>query len=283
MTAIRKYLLAFYRFLYWVLKLSIVGWLPPEWQKAIVPIAIPTRENNFQPIGTGFLLHYNEFNCVITAKHVVLDKDGQQKTGRFILLNQKDGRMKYISLDETAKEGVTWKPHPEKDLAATICPLNPEIDDFRRFTPQLFEEFANIREGDDVFFLGFPLGITTPERITPIVRGGMIALRKNDDTFLIDANVFPGNSGSPVFFKPSPFELTPKGLTLGKIRPPKLIGVISSYISYLDVAISRQTHRPRISFEENSGLADVLSVRFIRETLDSSDFRNMLQMFSNVK
>lgn len=257
--------------------LSIAGWLPAEWQKAIVPLAVQEKEDHYLPIGTGFLLEYAKFNCLLTAKHVVLEKSGQQRTGLFILLNQIGGGISATSMDWLTEHGVTWIPHHEQDLAATLCPLKPKIQDFKTFTPQHFEEFSNIREGDDVFFLGFPLGITTTLKITPLVRGGMVALRKDDDTFLIDANVFPGNSGSPVFFKPCPFEFSSEGLSLGKVRPPKLIGLVTNFIAYREVAVSQQTGAPRISFEENSGLATVLSVKFIKETLDSSDFQNMFK------
>jgi len=256
----------------------VAGWLPPEWAKAILPIAVQEDANAYTPIGTSFLLAFGGFNCLVTAKHVVL-RDGQPRTGLFILNNLRNGNIIAKSFDVFAREGVQWIPHPEKEIAATICPMNPEIDDYRRFSETLFEEFANIREGDDIFFLGFPLGIVVPSKVTPIVRSGMVALKKNDDTYLIEANAFPGNSGSPVFFKPCPFELGPSGLTLGRIRPPKLIGIMVSSISYRDVAVSKQTGDERVIFEENSGLANVLSVSSIRETLNSPDFQNMLRRF----
>lgn len=257
--------------------MSIAGWLPPEWSKAILPIAIRVDTDKYTPVGTSFLISFGGFNCLITAKHVVFDKHAQRRTGLFMLNNLLDGGIVHKSFDALFDQGVKWVPHPEKDIAATICPMREERDDFRRFAEDLFEDFDNIREGDDIFFLGFPLRLVTPNRITPMVRGGMVALKRDDDTFLIDANVFPGNSGSPIFFKPSPFQMGPKGLSLGKIRGSKLLGVITSYISYRDVAVSPQTGRERIAFEENSGLADVLSTRFIREILNSQDFQNMIQ------
>jgi len=256
--------------------MSIAGWLPPEWQKAIMPIAVQEVSGAFTPIGTSFLLAFGGFNCVITAKHVVL-KDGQPRTGLFMLNNLRNGSVIAKGFEQFAREGVNWVSHPEQDIAATVCPMNPEADDFKRFSENMLEDFANIREGDDVFFLGFPLGITLPRRVTPIVRSGMVALKGDDDTYLIEANAYPGNSGSPIFFKPCPFELGSSGLTLGRIRPPKLTGIMVSFIPYRDVAVSKQTGEERIIFEENSGLANVLSVRFIRETLSSQAFQDMLR------
>ncbi len=259
--------------------MSIAGWLPPEWSKAILPIAIRVDTDKYTPIGTSFLISFGGLglNCLITAKHVVFDEHAQRRTGLFMLNNVLSGGMIAKSFDALFDQGVQWIPHPEKDIAATVCPMVQSRDDFRGFTEGLFEDFGNVREGDDIFFLGFPLRIVTPSRITPMVRGGMVALKHENDTFLIEANAFPGNSGSPVFFKPSPFGMTPKGLSLGNVRQSKLIGVITASVSYRDVAISQQTGRPRIIFEENSGLADVLSMRFIREILNSPNFNNMVQ------
>ena len=48
----------------------------------------------------------------------------------------------------------------------------------------------------------------------------------------------------------------------------RLIGVISRYLPYEDVAISAQTRKPRIIFQENSGLATVVPVDVIQETVD---------------
>ncbi len=50
-----------------------------------------------------------------------------------------------------------------------------------------------------------------------------------------------------------------------------LIGVIKSYIPFQDIAISQQTNRSRIIFEENSGLSLVEPVDYIFETIDEDD------------
>jgi hypothetical protein len=52
-----------------------------------------------------------------------------------------------------------------------------------------------------------------------------------------------------------------------------LIGVISSYIPYSDTAISLQTKRPRITFEENSGLCIVIPSNEITKLINSEDVK----------
>ncbi len=56
----------------------------------------------------------------------------------------------------------------------------------------------------------------------------------------------------------------------------KFIGIIGEYLPYQEVAISTQTGRPRVVFEENTGLSRVWSVNFIREIVESNTFKQQL-------
>lgn len=51
------------------------------------------------------------------------------------------------------------------------------------------------------------------------------------------------------------------------INKAYLLGVVRDYIPYIDTAFSLQTKRPRVTFEENSGLADVIPADYIEETI----------------
>jgi hypothetical protein len=46
-----------------------------------------------------------------------------------------------------------------------------------------------------------------------------------------------------------------------------LIGVVRAYLPYTDVALSQQTGQIRMVSQENSGLAEVLPVDYINETI----------------
>jgi S1-C subfamily serine protease len=126
--------------------------------------------------------------------------------------------------------------------------------------------------GDGVFVLGFPMGISgTLQRNYVIARHGTIA-RINDvlesaaATFLIDALIYPGNSGGPVVSAPN----------ITTIQGTKaqdhayLIGMVRSYLPYTDVALSQQTGQPRMISQENSGLAEVIPVDYINQTIEAS-------------
>jgi S1-C subfamily serine protease len=125
--------------------------------------------------------------------------------------------------------------------------------------------------GNDVFVLGFPMGISgTEQRNYVIARHGTIA-RINDVldvggmAFLIDALVFPGNSGGPVVSVPS---FTAIQGTKSQDRA-YLIGMVRDYLPYRDVLSSAQTGEARAISEENSGLAEVIPMDYINETIDA--------------
>jgi hypothetical protein len=125
-----------------------------------------------------------------------------------------------------------------------------------------------VTAGDGVFVLRFPMGLSGVQRNYVIVRQGAIAriselLDKVSPTFMLDALVFPGNSGGPVILRP---EITSISGTKSQTNA-YLIGVVIDYRPYIDTAVSQQTRRPRISFEENSGLADVLPVDVVNEAI----------------
>lgn len=46
-----------------------------------------------------------------------------------------------------------------------------------------------------------------------------------------------------------------------------LLGIVAAYLPYQDVAISSQTRRPRVIFEENSGLASVFPVDHVENVV----------------
>jgi hypothetical protein len=110
-----------------------------------------------------------------------------------------------------------------------------------------------------------------------IIKSGIIAriedvLIGRSDVLLIDVLVFPGSSSGPVVLRP---EITSISGTPAQNRS-YLIGMVISYQPYIDVAVSQQTQRPRITFEENSGLASVLPTDYIAAAI-VADQKNILR------
>ena len=77
--------------------------------------------------------------------------------------------------------------------------------------------------------------------------------------------IFPGNSGGPVVNKPEIISVE----GTNSVPSPYLIGIVASYLTYTDTAVSKQTGQSRVVFEENSGLAVVIPADYILETIDT--------------
>ena len=125
-----------------------------------------------------------------------------------------------------------------------------------------------IAAGDGVFVLGFPMNLAGQQRNYVIVRQGAIArisemIENASPTFMIDAFVFPGNSGGPIVLKPDAIAIQGTKAHLNAA----LIGMVIQSRLYLDNAVSQQTGHARILFEENAGLADVVPIDLVDEAI----------------
>jgi len=169
-----------------------------------------------------------------------------------------------VNVTETiVREGVqgTWLP---LDLLVTPERLKNE----------------NITVGDEIFLLGYPAAIFDPRNVSPILRTGVIAtvplegyafnetLRASYglpdwiDGFLVDANVFPGSSGSVVVLKQQPTTIGPCGETVvsGAKKIPYVLGIVSGSIPIADAALGTV---------QRMGLGVVYSANTIREVIES--------------
>jgi hypothetical protein len=172
-----------------------------------------------------------------------------------------------------------WAGHPDDAVDIAATPVNFSLLQAAGMQVHFFESdnhvirahemaAAGVTEGDSLFVLGYPMGMVGSHRSVVTVRSGTLArvrdtLMGAEKTFLVDATVFPGNSGGPVVTKPEVVAIP--GTT--PVADARLIGVVRSYVSYTDYAISPQTGRTRATFEENAGLAEVHPVEYIEQTV----------------
>jgi len=253
-----------------------------EIKKKVVFIGKVDHEGRPQFQATGFLVSVQNIYHLLTAKHVVVNiKTGELQDNEMLaFFNSKNGEIASRSIKDIKRRfGVNWIFHQNAEVDIAIIPfgLDPQKDDVKVIPDNLFLLPDSLFELYDVFFLSYQPGVEFQKRISPIIRSGTISIINEDETFHVDASAFPGNSGSPVFLKPSPIRFGDQGISIcGDQLGGQFIGIIGEYIPYQEVAISTQTGRPRVIFEENTGLSKVWSVTFIREILESSAFGEQL-------
>lgn len=262
--------------------------LPKGYLDAVVSIELSKGDNNFQAIATGFLVGFlsgekNEHGdslfriFLVTNKHVF-----NNKKEVWLRFNKGLGSTRYKIDLVNENNGKIWSMHTDSNVDVAVIPINANKlkEDGIEFAwiPDNLMAFSDIiktlgiTQGDDVFVLGFPMGLTGKEKNYVIVRGGVIARLDEEiidttKTFLIDSFVFPGNSGGPVILKPTIVSI--EGTK--PINKAYVIGIINGYKPYEEIAYSLQTDppEPRIKFIENSGLASVVPLDYVREIISS--------------
>lgn len=263
--------------------------LPHFFLDAVVAIGVGDDPAERDWIGTGFLYgaldkksvreRKSYFVFLVTNKH---NLEGHTKI--WIKFNAVSGSgSQDFDAPLYARNGrELWIRHPNDDVDLGAIFINAHVlrsknmrfayfkDDEHTYTiAQMKSE--GVTEGDGIYVLGYPMRLVDSRWQSAICRVGCIAriqdvITTGSGDLLIDASVFPGNSGGPVVLQLESMAI--KGTK--SINRANLIGVVQSYLAYQDVAISRQTGRARITFDENSGLASVIPVDRINELMSAS-------------
>ena len=267
--------------------------LPPFMRDTVVAIGIDRDKDERRWVGTGFLYgtpipNHSEGSdtlykvWLVTNKHVL--RGLKQAYLKFNAADSGDSKDYRIAL--MAKNGrPLWIGHPDEDIDVAAMPLNASAlkREKRRFSffgsgahtmNRSDMVAADVSEGEGLFVLGFPMGLVGESRQYATCRAGCLArvrdfLEDRSKDLLADIWVFPGNSGGPVVIQPSAYAIT----GTSRVQKADLIGIVKSYVSYRDVAMSQQTGRPRVIFEENSGLTAFESVDSIDETIALAEKR----------
>jgi Trypsin-like peptidase domain len=219
---------------------------------------------------------------LVSNKHVV----AKSETGTvFFMERSADGQplLGEPFLVKSERFAHQWHGHPDDSVDIAVMPLSYQLDMIGKggailhLRPVLSGEiadpsvFGNLDIATPVLFVGFPNGMFDEKHYLPIVRRGYVATSPDLDfngrpVFLIDASVFPGSSGSPVF--------TVGDSLIGGTPALKLLGVISAvYTQSTDGTISWRpvptNQVPVPSINQMIDLGVVFKSRCIRETISS--------------
>jgi len=203
-------------------------------------------EEGIENIGTSFIFNYNvgdkNYLFLVTNKHVVSDA----KVGVLTFIKGEGGKPKLGEAHSVTIRDFDkfWTCDKKYDVA--IAPLAPvlshlqknEISIFFKAIPQTFvpdeTQLNSLDAIEEVVFVGYPGGFYDKKHFLPIIRKGTTATPPYIDfngqkTFLIDASVFPGSSGSPVFLynRGEYFDKTKKSFIIGAERL-LFLGILSA-------------------------------------------------------
>lgn len=263
--------------------------VPADIKKVITFLFADDREP--RPIGTGFWVavpakedKQKLFCYVATARHVV---NGMSSVLLRLNLARSDQPSGFVRIDLTTGNTVPLlHPNPAVDIAAIpFAPPQDEGVDFKviqkdMFAMRDFRERETVSEGDEVFFIGLMPQVYGKLRNTPVVRHGWIAL-VTDEPFetengeanylYIEANSYPGNSGSPVFLRFGPIRQAGT-ITVGGDRI-MLLGVMHGYLQQgrpVD-RVGVESAAKTLAFFENINIAMVCPVDYLAEILESPE------------
>lgn len=236
--------------------------------------------------GTGFLIAVDDIFYVVTAKHVAaaIQEGGISKGQAVVAFNNRVGMPMLLSLADIERQfDVRWVLDPTADIAAHPFAIRQDYD-VRVVPASSFLPDEALSELQDVFFVAYHPEVTYGAKVKPIFRRGMVSLIA-DRVVYLDAFVFPGNSGSPVYTKPSPVSFHDGGVVVGEATGCQLAGMIVAYVPYRDTAYSHQTQRPRVIFEENSGLAEMVPssaiMAFTKSTVFQEQHRRIIKLYTS--
>lgn len=250
-------------------------------------IRIETTAIDGTPVGSGTSFVFRDPDSVsghdlflVSNKHVI--KSGWNAY-LFFTKQSEDGKPILGEPFTVHMEGfeVQWCGHPDENVDVAVMPLSWQLDSIAKDNYRAFlrpvtvddlatdDDFLKLDIASPVLFVGYPNGMFDQKHYTPIVRQGNVATPAELDfngepIFLIDASVFPGSSGSPVFSYEHSWD--------GNIARVKLLGLISAVFTQrtdgtIEWIPAPTNVVPIPSVRQMIDLGVVFKARLIRETI----------------
>jgi hypothetical protein len=293
-----------------LLAVSIAMWcasagaapLPPDIIKVVSFIFLADEDgklardpaNNPRPYGTGFFVGIKVGDgsrmsaYLVTAKHVLKDKEGHDLKKAYVRVNAKNGDPQFALMELFDNNISRVYTHPDPTVDIAVVPVSPDetILDFKVIPEEMLTTKASfddlkISEGSDIFFVGLFANFYGEHKNFPIARFGRVAMVpgekipwkdgnnpvQNADLYLLETQTYGGNSGAPVFFYLG-MDRTPGQLMLGtEIR---LAGVMRGYFNNNDLVKFLQSPTAAIPYySQNIGIAAVTPSYLLHEILYS--------------
>ena len=245
-----------------------------EHQMAYITVRIFTQnpsESVKSVHGTGFLYRSN-FTLndgspssrlfLISNKHVFVNPTRTMT----ITVNKKknDGSLDIGNVESITFPGFTdrYYPHPEQNVDLACVDVTSRVEGKSLYIKHLDDKFLTpinyekVALGSDVLFVGYPNDFYDTHNNLPLARKGSLSSIPNVDfegkgELVIDAEVFEGSSGSPVFTHWD--------------NNYSLLGVLSRSVIRSEPLLGRTI---AIRVNEHIGLGIIVKQRHVRELID---------------
>ncbi len=253
-------------------------------------LRIECFDNNKQlvSIGTGFLLSrpVGETGAkiyLVSNKHILKGAASIELT----FTQMKDGQPEHgtnlkFNIDKVG-ENVIGHPNPNVDVAVLECTgLFVMLQNQLFIKAVSFDMLSDFTEpelnvAENVLFIGYPDNRYDTKNNLPLVRQGLIASHPKYDyngepVFIIDAQVFPGSSGSPVYIDFT-FENIKNGQVILGQKKIKLLGIIAQTM-IRNNKLAAIPAGVQIGTQEVIGLGIVFKATAIKEIIDNLPTNN---------
>lgn len=257
----------------------------PDGIQRSVAFVFEEKGTNYSPLGTGFFVHVpvqvtNAFMYFVTAKHVLKDTNDQYLRKVFIRVTLSNGALGYYPMSLTSTNWDKVYTHTDASVDLAVVPWTLPLTVLRQISiprnliaTQLHYNKFGIREGDEMFFTGLFTPFYGKESNIPVFRFGRLSVITEEKVswpeeppqhlYLMQTDVFGGNSGSPTFFH------------FRKERNPGdasflLGGIIKGYFRNRAEIVKSQA---RLSSLENAGIAMFIPSFYLQEVLDLPELK----------
>lgn len=223
------------------------------------PCDLPPPDSTLLPLGSGFIVglplkgtepsatgRIQIYKFLITAQHVIGNQDSI-----FVRLNRTDKpefACFQVNLIRAGKEqNVFTSRQPQVDLIAISIPdfqnTDPTVFDYSLILDEEFMKEQEVREGTDVFAVGYLYGHSGKKKNFPVAKFGKVAMLTNEvwyrsppprnmdeEAYLIELQIVPGLSGAPVMLQSPQFRVDKEGKFQYRRVKPFIVGVIKGLL-----------------------------------------------------